>query len=147
MIALAACGGSASDGEIARTYDPCAPIALDLAGATAEQASGVAGGVMLWRAAGVTGLDATAGETIAVRFETAAPAFHGFYDDIAGVVYVNTDVVDPGALAIVVAHELGHAFGLVHVKDRTSLMNPGNVSTPPTDDDRAALAALWGACP
>jgi len=146
MIVLAACGG-ASQGEIARTYDPCAPITLDTTGATAEEASGIAGGVALWRAAGVTGFDTSAGETIGVRFQTAAPAFHGFYDDTAGVVYVNTDVVDPSELAIVVAHELGHAFGLVHVQDRTSLMNPGNVTTPPTDGDRAALAALWGACP
>ena len=146
MIVLAACGG-ASQSEIARTYDPCAPITLDTAGATAEQASGVAGGVALWRAAGVTGFDASAGEAIGVRFQTAAPAFHGFYDDTAGVVYVNTDVSDPGELAIVVAHELGHAFGLVHVQDRTSLMNPGNLTTPPTDGDRAALATLWGACP
>jgi matrixin len=146
MIVLAACGG-ASQGEIARTYDPCAPITLDTAGATAEQANGIAGGVALWRGAGVTGFDASTGETIGVRFQTAAPAFHGFYDDTAGVVYVNTDVVDSGELAIVVAHELGHAFGLVHVQDRTSLMNPGNLTTPPTDGDRAALAALWGACP
>lgn len=146
MIVLSACGG-ASDGGIARMFDPCAPITLDTAGATAEQASGVAGGVALWRAAGVTGFDASTGETIGVRFEMAAPAFHGFYDDADGMVYVNTDVVDPDELAIVVAHELGHAFGLVHVQDRTSLMNPGNVSTPPTDGDRSALAALWGACP
>jgi len=47
-----------------------------------------------------------------------------------------------------VAHELGHAFGLVHVpqSERTSLMNPGNISTPPTVEDQAALAALWGTC-
>jgi hypothetical protein len=146
MIVLAACGG-ASEGELARSYDPCAPITVDTAGMTAEQANGVAGGIALWRAAGVTGFDAGAGETIRVEFQDAAPAFHGFFDAAAGVVYVNTDLTDPAELAIVVAHELGHAFGLVHVQDRTSLMNPGNLATPPTDGDRAALAALWGACP
>ena len=48
----------------------------------------------------------------------------------------------------VIAHELGHAFGLFHVpaSERISLMNPGNLTTPPTTADQAALAALWGSC-
>jgi hypothetical protein len=145
LIALAACGGT-SDGELARTFDPCAPIAITVDGSV-EEASGVDGGLALWRTSGVTGFDAaTGGDALAIRFQDAAPAFHGFYDDTAGIVYINHDVTDPGELAIVVAHELGHAFGLLHVQDRVSLMNPGNLATPPTDDDRAALVALWGAC-
>jgi len=144
LIALAACGGT-SDGELARTYDPCAPIAVSVDGST-DEASGVAGGLALWRDGGVTGFDAGGGDALVIRFQSAAPAFHGFYDDTSGVVYINHDVTDPGELAIVVAHELGHAFGLLHVQDRVSLMNPGNLATPPTDDDRAALVALWGAC-
>jgi predicted Zn-dependent protease len=64
-------------------------------------------------------------------------------------VLVNRAITDRAELAIVVAHELGHAFGLVHidVATRASLMNPGNLTTPPTDADQRALEALWGACP
>jgi predicted Zn-dependent protease len=63
-------------------------------------------------------------------------------------VLINRDLVDRTALAIVIAHELGHVFGLVHVAatTRLSLMNPGNVVTPPTDADQRALEAMWGAC-
>jgi predicted Zn-dependent protease len=48
----------------------------------------------------------------------------------------------------VIAHELGHAFGLVHVSPdtRPSVMNPGNTTVAPNDGDRAALEALWGTC-
>jgi len=143
---LAACGG-ASESELARTYDPCAPVTLAIgAEANAGEATGVDSAVALWRGMGVTGFETTGGETIAIQFQTAAPAFHGFYDPAAGVVYINQDLVDPREIAIVVAHELGHAFGLVHVSDRVSLMNPGNLTVPPTDGDAAALSALWGAC-
>ncbi|HEY5949139.1 MAG TPA: matrixin family metalloprotease, partial [Kofleriaceae bacterium] len=59
--------------------------------------------------------------------------------------YIN-ETLAHAQLPIVVAHELGHAFGLVHVSDRPSLMNPGNVTTPPNESDRQALAGLWGTC-
>lgn len=85
---------------------------------------------------------------IPIELERAPAAFHGFYDDEAGVIYLNDQLADRRQLAIVLAHELGHAFGLVHVSpaERTSLMNPGNLTTPPTDEDQAALEALWGRC-
>jgi hypothetical protein len=39
-------------------------------------------------------------------------------------------------------------LGLVHIAPatRTSVMNPDNVITPPTDDDQRTLEALWGRC-
>ena len=86
------------------------------------------------------------GATLEVQFEAAATAFHGLYDDERGVVIVNSAIADPEVLAIVIAHELGHAFGLEHRSDRTSVMNSGNLSTAPTDDDRAQVNALWGPC-
>jgi Zn-dependent peptidase ImmA (M78 family) len=102
----------------------------------------------LWRDRGAPSLGYRAGATLEVRFDSAAPQFHGLYDDQAGVIYVNQDLVDPGLLSIVIAHELGHAFGLLHIDagERASVMNPGNLTTPPTDADQAAIEALWGAC-
>lgn len=112
---------------IDRTFDPCA-FAI-------EDASGVGDALALWGLASVDGAPA-----IALVFEDAAPAFHGYYDDEAGVIYINSRITEPHALAVVIAHELGHAFGLPHVEGKTSVMNRGNLSTVPTDDDRASIA-------
>ena len=87
-------------------------------------------------------------DSIQLRFEPAALAFHGLYDDETSVVYINSDIEALAPLSVVIAHELGHSFGLPHVpsNERRSLMNPGNLITPPTDADQAAVAALWGTC-
>jgi hypothetical protein len=149
LVALAACGGATSS-ESYTAHDACAPLAVTAPGATDAQASGITGALALWRDRGAAAFDpaATAGATLAIEFDDAAEAFHGIYDPDADRVLINRDLTDPAALAIVIAHELGHAFGLVHIApgDRISLMNPGNLVTPPTDADQRALEALWGAC-
>jgi hypothetical protein len=144
LALLAACSANANE-PIELTHDACAPLALVSTTASTEQLEGLAAAQALWRDRGAPSLGLRAGATLEVRFEDAAPAFHGLYDDTTGLIYINTDLREP-ALAIVVAHELGHAFGLLHVTDRESLMNPGNLATPPTAEDQLALAALWGAC-
>lgn len=121
------------------------------------QRAGIEGALALWRTHGVgtvsmvEGIPASAGVAsgvIELRFESAAPQFYGLYDDETSVMYVNTAVADPGPMAVVIAHELGHAFGLPHIPAavRRSLMNPGNFETPPTDEDLAEIEALWGRC-
>lgn len=147
ITALAACGASADD-TIDNTYDACAPLALVSADATEVQLAGMRGAEALWREHGAPSLGLRAGATLEVRFEPAAAPFHGVYDDEHGVIYINDDLADVTTLSIVIAHEVGHAFGLVHVpaSQRPSLMNPGNLSTPPTAEDQAALAAIWGSC-
>jgi hypothetical protein len=138
---LVACGRS-DDHTIDRTYDPCVPLDLVIHEASSEQRVGVTNAFGLWSLAP---LDVPS-FSLEVRFEEASPAIHGLYDDETGVVYLNSRISDPEPLAIVMAHELGHAFGLPHIDDRTSLMNRGNVTTPPTAEDQAALVALWGRC-
>ena len=128
------------------THDPCAPLALVATTPTAVQQAALGDGQMLWRDHGAPALGLRAGATLEVRFSDAAPAFHGLYDDEQGLIYINRDIADQATLSIVIAHELGHAFGLVHVTDRTSVMNAGNLSIVPNDADRDALATLWGSC-
>lgn len=67
------------------------------------------------------------------------------YEDEVGLIYINDALAAP-ELGIVIAHELGHAFGLPHIQGRASVMNAGNLTVAPNDDDRRALEALWGDC-
>jgi hypothetical protein len=145
LLALAACGGPA-DSTIDLTHDPCAPLALVSANASEIQTSGIEAAQDLWRDHGAPSIGLRAGATVEVKFETAAGAFHGLYDDQAGMIYINNDLVDEPTLSIVIAHELGHAFGLFHIDDRPSVMNAGNLTITPNDADREALQALWGHC-
>jgi len=119
--------------------------------ATTTQAQGLADALALWRARGVTAFDATpapGAPVLRLEFQSAAAIFHGLYDDQAGVIYINDDLTEPATISIVVAHELGHAFGLFHVpaSERLSVMNPGNLAIAPTAEDQRAVEALWGAC-
>lgn len=71
-----------------------------------------------------------------VAFVSGPQADYGYYD--AGAISIN-DALDGDAAAIAIAHELGHSIGLVHVTDRGSVMNPGNLTIAPTAADRAAI--------
>jgi len=124
-------------------------VLLDAAGATDEQLASIDDALAMWREHGVPGPVASGDASMAsiqVVFENAAPAFHGLYDDEAGVIYINTALGDRRERAITVAHELGHALGMWHVADRVSVMNPNNLDVEPTDVDQATLEQLWGAC-
>lgn len=153
LPALVGCGGAAGtvDGV---TFNPCAPLALvPDSSATPAQATGVAAALALWNGMAASRLSVTAAppadsSSVPVHFQEAAPPLYGFYDPKAGAVFINEDLGD-APLAVTIAHEVGHAFGLVHVpsETRASVMNPGNLSVTPTGADVAALTELWGQCP
>jgi hypothetical protein len=116
--------------------------------ATGAELASIARASALWTAVGVTGPgqpDATA--SVAVVFVPAAPGVFGFYDDVDIKLEIS-DALSDDQRAIVIAHELGHAFGLVHVPatERASVMNVANLSVVPTPDDQLAVTALWGDC-
>ena len=133
-------------------------MAITSAAATDAQRAGIAAAIALWHGHGVAAFDpapdgapaAPAGPaaSVDIQFADAAEAFHGVYDPAGDRVLINRGITDPATLSIVIAHELGHAFGLVHIPPATriSLMNPDNLVTPPTDGDQQALAGLWGSC-
>ena len=153
VLGGAACGGEGGDTTIDITRDPCAAVPLAPATEPTElQAGGIADAIELWRTHGAPSLGARDGKlrtlepAVPIHFEEASQVSFGYYDDETGIVYVNTRITDRRALSIVLAHELGHVFGLEHVTDRPSLMNPGNYRTLPTAEDQAALEALWGHC-
>lgn len=162
VFALAAAGGAAGCGQAppaggpAVTFDPCTPLAL-IPDATASpaQRAGVGASATLWNASAGSELAMTAASTadggaplvLPIHFQVAAAPFHGLYDAPNGQVFINDDLSGE-ELAITIAHEVGHAFGLVHVSPdvRPSLMNPGNLTVVPTPQDVATLADLWGRC-
>lgn len=145
MFFLAAACTGGGDTTIDITHDPCDGITLRAASATDEQLAGIDGAIALWAGFTTTMTRVADVPTIEIEFEPSSPAVRGLYDDEQGVIYIN-DQLAGEPLSIVIAHELGHAFGLEHVEGRSSVMNKGNLTTPPNEDDLGALEALWGRC-
>jgi hypothetical protein len=146
---FAACSPDAPTG-IRTVFDPCRPVELVADGvATSDERASMAAAIDLWRnAAALRATLDPAASHLPIRFQMAAGAFHGLYDDQIGEIFVNASFVSADARTITIAHEMGHAFGLTHVptSERTSLMNPGNTTVPPTAEDVATLVAMWGRC-
>ena len=168
----------AAPGPTAVVFDACAPLLLLLdAGTAGERAAAVANGAALWNDLGQTRLavaalpvngaadgpsndgaggsgagdpgPAPAPAALRLRFQRAAAASHGLYDPAGGAIFLNEDLDRaPRALAVTVAHEVGHAFGLAHVDRaaRPSVMNAGNLDLEPTETDVGAITAIWGSC-
>jgi IrrE N-terminal-like domain len=148
-----ACAGPPEDGPVIE-YDPCQPTLLELAAdANESERAAVATAVELWAQAGGPSLTVEAGtgqdgaQVLPIGFQPAAPVFFGLYRPERGDIVINRQLSDPRARAITVAHEIGHAFGLMHVRDHRSLMNPGNLQIPPSQDEARQIYARQSACP
>jgi hypothetical protein len=131
-------------------FDACRPLTLLVdEPVTDTQLLGIRAAVDLWNGRASTRLDVAVKTAdapfVPIHFRTAASPSHGFFDPGTGEVLINDQLTDH-ALAITVAHEVGHAFGLVHVTNRASVMSPGNLNIEPNADDVNTLTGLWGPC-
>lgn len=146
-VSIVGCSSGGDDVSIDVIHDVCTPITISSPSATASQLTGIDAAFSMWRGQGVHTLERVTAGMIEVRFEPASGLFFGLYDDENSVIYINQTITDPAKLSVVIAHELGHAFGLDHISGRPSLMNPGNTGVLPTSEDDAAVQELWGPCP
>lgn len=106
---------------------------------------------VLVRFADAAAVPALAGDVVGIGGPQSVTDARGRMHHVTGAVYLDTDLLQPGATATawpaVLRHELGHLVGLDHVEDPTQLMNP--VATVPTFQagDLAGLAVLGqGVC-
>ena len=156
VLAAGCVSDSAHDGGNTIAFNPCQALVVSpVAALTAVQTAGVNSGLALWNQSahsrlslGQVGGEAGIDESVVpLRFQRAAALSHGVYGPGTRAIFINDDLADH-ELAITLAHEVGHAFGLIHVPagDRPSLMNAGNLDIEPTAKDVDALAALWPRC-
>ncbi|HET6149211.1 MAG TPA: hypothetical protein VFH68_16860 [Polyangia bacterium] len=157
-VSLLGCADDLANAPAAVQFDACQPLVLapDL-DAGPEQLQGISDAVDLWNSSAATRLSmqvhdraasgGAAGSSLPIHFQQAAAPFHGFYDDRDIQIFINRDLADHARI-VAISHELGHAFGLVHVApaERPSVMNSGNITIDPTADDVGALATRWGHC-
>jgi hypothetical protein len=148
----AGCGAASASEGPAVVYDPCqTTFVLARSDTNVAQRAAIADALGLWEQAGgprlaLTDADPDA-QVLPIGFDAAAPAFFGLYRPDRGDILINSQLGDPRARAITVAHELGHAFGLPHVTGHQSLMNPGNLRIPPAADDAQQIFDLRQTCP
>lgn len=152
------CAGGPQDTTLDIVSDVCEPTAvIATSDVNQDQLDSIDAALVMWAslgfdrfrlAVGEEAADAPEQQRIAIEFDDAAEVFHGLYDDERGVVYINRALSDDHERAVTIAHELGHAFGLLHVSSgaRVSVMNPANLVVEPNDGDAAELVALWGSC-
>lgn len=151
LLPLFSACGEVGDTHIDLVFDPCV-ARVAASDATADELASIDRALSLWNeAAGLAlarGRLPASDTVVEIHFRPSLPAFFGVYDDEVGEIVVNRNIEDPGQRTLTIAHELGHAFGLVHVpvERRVSLMNPGAQYVPPTDEDVRQLHAIWGDC-
>jgi hypothetical protein len=156
VIVLAAAVGACGAPDVASpiVFDRCQVTTLVAAvDATPDERAGIETAIALWASVGgpplalaPVGAAQPAGQALPVIFQTAAPVFNGLYDPGRGDIFINRTVSEPRARAITVAHELGHAFGLVHDNERRSLMSPGNLVIPPGENEVRLINERRGSC-
>jgi len=131
-------------------FNPCEPLVLDVVPKDPALLADIESAAALWNALLQARLTVAATQDapiLPIEFEDASPISFGQYDDEAARIYVNQNL-NSEKRTISAAHEIGHAFGLFHVdgQKRSSVMNRGNLTVPPNEQDGQDVGALWGQC-
>jgi hypothetical protein len=131
-------------------FDPCDPLILEPEAVTDEQLAAIERAIAMWNDVAEVNVGFTGPvDARRLRLEVIETEWYmGRFDDLEGEIEIASRVTDMDVFSIVVAHELGHAFGLYHVDagDRVSVMNKGNKDVPPNPGDVDVLAHMWGSC-
>ena len=142
-----------ADQNVELVYDPCSPLTIAVeADVGAAEVLGVEGAILAWKgvlpARIVIGAGPQAADVLPIYFQPGDTFFRGIYWDGPGEIAIGRDRVDPADYPLAIAHEMGHAFGLLHVSkaDRLSVMNVSNLEVAPNEEDAAAVRALWATC-
>lgn len=152
LALLTGCAADSPSSIQGIVFDPCTPVVLIPAGGTSsDELASIDDGLALWNPVAnlhVTRDEESAAPVLSIEFEDSAPFFHGVYLPETADIVINRRLGPSAERAVTIAHEMGHAFGLVHVSpdERPSVMNPGNVTLVPSEADAEALSALWGPC-
>lgn len=132
-------------------HDPCETVVVTLdETAPLSARADLSAAIDMWEAVGdfkITTEPVPGAPRVPIKFQEAAPFFHGVYDDERGEVIINLELPEGHDTAVTLAHELGHSFGLWHAPAETdSVMIKGNLSIEPTHTDVVDLADVWGSC-
>jgi hypothetical protein len=151
LVGLLAAGCENDPTHFEMVFDPCAPLVLEpddrMSG---DQLASVELAIDMWNQVAEVGLslEPIQGARTMPILLTGTEVYYGRFDDQAGAIWVADKLTDQRVRAVVLAHELGHAFSLYHIdpSERVSVMNEGNRHVAPDSGDREALARVWGDC-
>jgi hypothetical protein len=150
LCLVAACS---ADDSIDITFDPCSPLTIvPSSGTSALEVQSIEAAILAWSRVIPTQIEVGAGspeaDTLAVAFESGDTFYRATYWAGVGKISISREGIAPDDYAVALAHEMGHAFGLLHVSSdvRASVMNTGNLELEPTDADALAVRDLWDTC-
>lgn len=135
------------------TFDPCSALTIVPIPATDPgEVQSVEDAVLLWSRVLPTritvGEESPEAPVVKIVFESGDNFYRATYWDQLGAISISRDRLDRADYPVVIAHELGHAFGLPHVSTdvRPSVMNVGNLEIEPNDEDASPLRERWATC-
>ncbi|MGE0869369.1 MAG: hypothetical protein AB7P03_12440 [Kofleriaceae bacterium] len=152
-VVLLATACASPEPEVGITFDPCSTLVITPAeGATDQEVQSIRDAVTAWSHVLPVTIEVAAppqpDPALPLRFESGDTFFRAIYWDDVGQIWVGRDQLAPDDYPIAIAHELGHAFGLLHISpdERPSVMNVGNLELEPNEQDARDVAAMWPSC-
>jgi hypothetical protein len=147
VLLVSACS---ADTEV--IYDPCSPLVVEPGpGSLPNELQSIEDAIAAWNEVLPTRLELSSGsseDALPILFDSGDTYYRALYWDKRGEIWIGRDKLSADDLALAIAHEMGHAFGLQHVdaEDRPSVMNVGNLEFSPSVADADAVRDVWDSC-